>query len=335
MDLPESSPSEVSPSGLEPAREPVEIIIVDESAQKRRSSVPHEHFYELPPRYYLAAMLYLATFLSTFLAGAIMSNELLPSTGGWVGDQGKLLYWGFGYSLGIMGILTFHELGHYLQARRYGVPASLPYFIPLPVIQLFGTMGAVIVQRSGWRNRKILFDIAVTGPLAGLVLTVPILYFGLMSSSYLELPPNYEDLGIVRFGDPLILKLMAAQVLGEQPPNTEIELTPLLYAGWVGLFVTALNLIPLGQLDGGHILYALLGRRAHHVAMGLTLLTVALMIWFSRYTYVIMLILVVLMGVKHPPTGDDQISLGRMRIVVGWLTLAFLILGFTPTPIYF
>ena len=300
----------------------------------RRPPSPYrdEQFYEMPPRYLLAAALYVLTCLSTFLAGALMSGQVLPHDGGWYGDGQLLFDWGFKYSFGLMSILTFHELGHYFQARRYKVPASLPYFIPLPLVQIFGTLGAVIVQRAGWRSRKILFDIAVTGPLAGLVVAIPIVYLGLLNSSYVEFAPGPES---IRFGDPLILKLMAYYLLGPQPAGTEIVLTPLLFAGWVGLFVTALNLIPMGQLDGGHILYALLGKRAHYVAIALTLLAVGLMAYFQYYVYMLMLVLVVMMGVKHPPTGNDREPLGAMRIVVGWLSLAFLILGFTPTPIVF
>ncbi|QDU81009.1 Peptidase family M50 [Polystyrenella longa] len=315
---------------------PVEVTIV-ERPNRPPSHYRVEQFYEMPPRYLRAAILYIATCLSTFIAGAFMSGQIMVEEGTYwpliVRDWSVLQEWGWGYSLSIMGILTFHELGHYLQSRRYGVPASLPYFIPLPVIQPFGTLGAVIVQRTGWRDRKILFDIAVTGPLAGLVLTIPILYFGLLESRYIDFPKDVDMSQVIRFGDPLIMKLMAAQVLGEQPPNTEIMLTPLLFAGWVGLFVTALNLIPLGQLDGGHILYALLGRKAHYVAISLTMLAIALMTWFGQYEYILMLILVIFMGVKHPPTGNDRAELGKMRTVIGWLTLAFLILGFTVDPI--
>lgn len=332
--------NEPSPLSPEPTAgtqsEAVDVVIVDQPV-RRPPPCREEHLYEVHPRYFLAASLYVATLLSTFMAGTFMSGEIMVEEGTYwplyVGNWEALLTWGFKYSLGIMGILTFHELGHYVQARRYKVPASLPYFIPipLPMLQPFGTLGAVIVQRSGWSNRKILFDIAVSGPLAGLVLTIPILYFGLLNSTYMVLPE--DPTSGLRFGDPLLLKLMATVVLGEQPPNTDIALTPFLFAGWVGLFVTALNLIPLGQLDGGHILYALLGRRARQVAMGLTIGAVVLMTLFSSYTYVVMLILVVLMGVKHPPTGDDRVAIGSVRVVIGWLTLAFLILGFTPTPI--
>ncbi|MEZ6045290.1 MAG: site-2 protease family protein [Planctomycetaceae bacterium] len=313
-------------------------VISPNDPRYRPAAIPQPQSYEHPPRYILAAFLYVATCLSTFLAGALHSGQILVEEGKewepFVNDWGLLWEWGLSYSLAVMGILTFHELGHYLQAKRYGVPASLPYFIPFPMLNPFGTMGAVIVQRTGWRDRKILFDIAVTGPLAGLVLTIPILYFGLKSSEYMPIQPELMgEPGFIRYGDPLIVKLMASWILGEQPANSDILLTPLLFAAWVGLFVTALNLIPLGQLDGGHILYALIGRKAHRLALALVLFAVIWMVYNHRYEYTLMLILVAWMGVKHPPTGDDRAHLGPFRVIIGWLTLAFLILGFTPTPL--
>lgn len=253
----------------------------------------------------LALFLFLATCLSTFLAGGPV------------------------YAVAVMLILTAHEMGHYLQSRRYHVPASLPYFIPMPFTPL-GTMGAVIVQGGHVADRKQLFDIAITGPLAGLVLALPISWFGLLQSHIAPLSPNYN--GFV-FGDPLIFRWMAELIHGPIGPNEQIVTPPLAFAGWVGIFVTALNLIPIGQLDGGHILYALIRRRAHWVARGLLLGAVGYMISTGDYSYSLMVILLFLIGPSHPPTRDDTVPLGRFRIILGWLTLAFIVIGFTPRPI--
>ena len=260
----------------------------------------------LRQRYYLAGGLFLATIASTILMG------------------------GFVYSAAVMSILLFHEMGHYLQARRYHVPASLPYFLPMPISPL-GTMGAVIVQAAGFANRKALFDIAISGPLAGLVLALPITYWGLTYSSY-AVPESPDSL---IFGDPLIVQWMAEWILGPQPAGTEIMSHPLMFAGWVGIFITALNLIPIGQLDGGHILYTLLGRKAHWVAIGLVLGAGGLMAWHNNYQYGVMLLLVFLMGIKHPPTANDHMELGWPRIILGWMTLLFIIVGFTPEVVKF
>ena len=152
-----------------------------------------------------------------------------------------------------MTILLCHEMGHFLQAQRYGVYASLPFFIPVPV-QPFGTMGAVIVMEPRVGHRRALFDIGITGPLAGLVPTLVFLVIGLQHSTFAM--PGKES-----YGDPLLVRFLANWILGPTPAGLAIVVDPMAFAGWVGLFITSLNLIPIGQLDGGHVLYALLRRR--------------------------------------------------------------------------
>jgi len=238
----------------------------------------------------------------------------------------------------VMAILSAHELGHYLQARRYGVPASLPFFIPFP-ISPFGTMGAVIVQQSGVADRKSMFDIAITGPLAGLVLALPLAYVGICNSKVetIEVLPGH----VVRiYSDPLLLQWMIRSVHGPLRPGEEVVSNPILFAGWVGVFITALNLLPIGQLDGGHILYCLIGRRAHYVARGLFLAAAATvaynMLFGDRrfYLWILMLVLIWLIGTRHPPTANDSVPIGPVRVVLGWLTLMFVFVGLTPTPMY-
>jgi membrane-associated protease RseP (regulator of RpoE activity) len=219
-------------------------------------------------------------------------------------------------------------MGHYLQAKRYGVPASLPYFIPLPISPL-GTMGAVIVQGAGVANRKMLFDIAIRGPLAGLVVALPIAYIGVLQVTQIAVP----DAGAPIYGDPLLLRWMIELVHGPLGEGEEVVLNPLLFAGWVGIFITALNLIPIGQLDGGHILYTLIGRRAHLVARLLLLGAVAFMIYTRDPAYGLIVLLLFIFGPLHPPTANDRVPLGWPRVLLGWLTLAFILIGFTPHPI--
>ncbi len=233
------------------------------------------------------------------------------------------------YAGALMTILLCHEMGHYLQSLRYHIPASLPYFIPMPITPI-GTMGAVIVQGGRVADRKQLYDVAITGPLAGLIIALPVLYFGVLNSEIVTPPVGANT---IAFGNPLIVEWAIEHLHRPLAAGEDIQLTPLLFAGWVGIFITALNLIPISQLDGGHILYTLIGKRAHKVAIALLLGTVLYMIITGSYTYSLMVILLFFMGPRHPPTRDDTVPLGTFRILLGWLTLAFIIIGFTPTPI--
>jgi membrane-associated protease RseP (regulator of RpoE activity) len=237
------------------------------------------------------------------------------------------LWSGFQYSAAVMSILLVHELGHFLQARRYHVPAIPPMFIPMPIMQ-FGTMGAVIVQSSGHADRKALFDIAISGPLAGLCLALPIAWFGIQQSETIIVDRPGRG-----FGDPPIMQWMIEAVHGPLGPNEHVLVNPLLMAGWVGIFVTALNLAPVGQLDGGHILYCLIGKRAHAVALLFVAFVTAYMVLAEYWIFSLMIVLMLLMGLKHPPTTNDQAPLGRLRIALGWLTLAFLFVGMSPRPL--
>lgn len=232
------------------------------------------------------------------------------------------------YALALMLILTTHELGHFFQALRYRVPASLPYFIPMPISPI-GTMGAVIAMRANIGNRKALFDIGISGPLAGLVPTLVCCVIGLRLSEVIDVTGRPQTL---TFGEPLLFKLLSYLTFGPLKPNEDIAGHPLAIAGWVGMFITALNLVPIGQLDGGHVLYALLRRRAHLVAVGLLLVAMGSVVAFGYWGWSVMIFLLLLMGPRHPPTGDDDMPLGTGRTVLGWLTLMFVVLGFTPQP---
>ena len=289
-----------------------------------------------------ALILFVLTCLSTFLVG-FYGEPVFPHwayiNALWDPRFGSL--WahfvnGVTYSACVIGILGAHEMGHYLQARRYGVPASLPFFIPLP-ISPFGTMGAVIVQQSGVADRKSMFDIAISGPLAGLVIALPVAYFGIrMTSMY---PVTGIAAGGLEYKEPLLLVWMLEAVHGPLRDGHVWTLNPMLFAGWVGFFITGLNLVPIGQLDGGHILYCLIGRKAHYVAQGLfysAACAVAYNFFFgdgSLVSWTVMLGLIWMFGTRHPPTANDRVPLGLVRIVLGWLTLMFIFIGLTPTPI--
>jgi membrane-associated protease RseP (regulator of RpoE activity) len=254
----------------------------------------------------LPIILFVATCISTYLTG------------------------GPAFSLALMSTLLAHELGHYLQARRYGVPASLPYFIPMPLSPI-GTMGAVIVMSPGMGNRRTLFDIAITGPLAGLVPALLFCVLGLQWSEVVVLAEN--EMGLM-LGEPLLFKLLVYLTFGPLAEGQDVILHPVAFAGWVGIFITALNLFPIGQLDGGHVLYALLRRQAHAVAKGLLLAAAAAVVLGGYWGWTLMLLLLMWIGPVHPPTANDYVSLGPGRTVLGWASLLFVPLGFTPLPFY-
>lgn len=256
------------------------------------------------PRWRLPLALYVATCLSTLLVGGPV------------------------FCVAVMAILTAHELGHYAQARRYGIPASLPYFIPMPITP-FGTMGAIIAMRPGRASTRALFDLAITGPLAGLVLALPASVVGLWLSAFAPEPEPGEAL---LFGTPLIFDWLAGLVLGPAPEGQILMIHPLGFAGWVGIFITALNLLPIGQLDGGHILYSLVPRRAHLVSVGLMAAAMASVAIWSLWHWSLMILLLIFFGLRHPPTAYGGPPLDRRRRILGCLTLAFVIIGFTPEP---
>jgi membrane-associated protease RseP (regulator of RpoE activity) len=271
-------------------------------------------------RWRLPLLLFVATCLSTWLAGIDLKD-------GW--RAGLLL--GLRYAVPVMTILICHEMGHFIQAWRYGVYASLPYFIPMPISPI-GTFGAVIAMEPRMGHRRALFDIGITGPLAGLV---PTLIFCVVGLHYSKPEIASHAHAEWSYGAPLLFRFLAEHIVQQVPEADVLLLDPMAFAGWVGLLVTSLNLIPIGQLDGGHILYALLRRKANRVASLLLLAALMLVVlnWRTLGGWTLMLFLLLMMGPMHPPTADDNEPLGAVRIVLGWLTLAFIFVGFTPTPI--
>jgi membrane-associated protease RseP (regulator of RpoE activity) len=283
-----------------------------------------------PSRVWINVVLFAATVLATLLTGAI--NEvgqtlpgrmILPA----LLQQPILLLTGVPFSLTLMSILLCHEMGHYIVGRRYNAPVSLPYFIPMPFFGLFGTMGAVIVQRAPFEDRRSLFDIGVAGPLAGLVVTLPLLVYGLATSKVGPIPP-----GSLMEGNSILYLAIKYLIFGKVLPGNglDVSLNAVAWAAWGGLLITSLNLLPVGQLDGGHILYALLGKRAWPVAIGVVFLLLAMgFLWSGWFLWAI---LILVFGVRHPAPLNDLSPMGFKRALVGVGVLILFVLTFAPIP---
>jgi membrane-associated protease RseP (regulator of RpoE activity) len=282
-----------------------------------------------PARPAVNLVLFLLTCLSTLTAGALFFGSPALAARADTAVLGWLLS-GMPFAFTLLAILGTHEFGHYFTARRHGASVSLPYFIPAPPPMLFGTLGAVIRMRSPARDRNALFDIAAAGPIAGLMVAVPAVLVGLEWSTVAQVPPGEY----LRFGDPLLMQFLVYLTFGPLPNGADVFIHPVAVAGWVGLFVTALNLFPVGQLDGGRIAYALFGRR--HALVGR--LTFAALLVLGALTrsmnwFVWAALLLFLIGFHHSPPLDDVTPLSRARRLVGAACLVLLVLLVPPVPI--
>src|SRR6266540_4006929 len=279
---------------------------------------------EVPSRPRTNVILFVLTVISTVVAGSGAFFAFNPFT-----DPRRLVD-GFPFAFTLLAILGTHEFGHYFTARAYGASVSLPYFIPAPPPFLFGTLGAIIRMRSPARDRNSLFDIAAAGPLAGLVVALPALWIGLGWSKVAALPEG----GNVVFGDSLLMRFMTWLAFGHLPPGHDVFVHPVALAAWVGLFVTALNLIPVGQLDGGRIAYALFGARHRQVSIATFVGLLALgTITGSANWFVWAFLLFFVMGFQHQPPLDDVSPLSPGRYAVGSFCLILLILLVPPVPV--
>lgn len=231
------------------------------------------------------------------------------------------------YALVLIVILLGHEMGHYLTCRRYGLSATLPFFIPAPT--LIGTMGAFIKIRSPVTGKKQLFDIGAAGPLMSFILSVPALAVGIALSKVVPALPRENS---ILFGEPLLLKALGGALIHNAGPGQDIILHPVAFAGWVGLLVTAMNLFPVGQLDGGHVAYAILGSKSRLAAKAFLGVFVVLGIFYWA-GWLIWALVILLMGLKHPPTWDESAPIGMKRGIVGVLMAVIFILSFIPDPI--
>lgn len=296
-----------------------------------------EEFHARPRhRYWLHALLLVATLLSTTVVGAGLARSFAAGRpfdfqGDLAGyarmwQQPSYLLPGLPFSLTLLTILLAHEFGHFLTARYYLVDVTLPYFIPAPT--LIGTLGAFIRIRSPILSKRVLFDIGIAGPLAGFVALVSPLVAGVALS---KVVPGIGQSGDLVFGTPLLLRLMEwARFPGV--PLQDIYLHPVARAAWVGLLATALNLLPIGQLDGGHILYAFLGERTRYLSR-LFIFVLVLMGTFITYSWLVWAALLFFFGMRHPAIYDPN-PLGRSRTRLAIVALAVFILSFTAAPVH-
>ena len=276
-----------------------------------------------PSRPWLHILLFVLTLFTTTAAGALQSG-VDPLADPWAITSG------LPFSPTLMTILLVHEMGHYLMSRYHGVSATLPYFIPAPPpLFIIGTFGAFIKMGSRPANRRSLFDIGVAGPLAGLVLAVPAVVLGLRLSTVTTADRSAEG---ITLGSSLLLSFLSQITLGILPDEANIVMHPVGFAGWIGLFVTAMNLLPIGQLDGGHAVYALFGRR--HIWISRLAVVSILALGFMRWWdgWLIWGLLLLILGVHHPPPLDPDTPLDLKRKFVGWLMLLILAVTFIPTP---
>ncbi len=288
-------------------------------------------------------LLFLVTLATTFLAGFLPSGSIIS---------------GIEFSASLLFILGAHEMGHYFYGKKYGVDLTLPYFIPAPPFPI-GTFGAFIKIKSPISTKKALFDIGIAGPLVGIIAAIPVIVIGIKLSKVVGIT-GHQLQGSMNLGSPLIFSFLSNSFFSGKVSNgQDILLHPVAFAGWIGLFVTALNLIPAGQLDGGHIMYALFPRKWHHrasVSMIFVLLILGIgtrpmihilqLFWsgasIGSYKDIIFdgwigwflwAMLLSIMGTRHPPTMDDGIPLDGKRKVLGVVALIVFVGCFTPMPI--
>ena len=300
------------------------------------------------PRWWLAAFLFVATFLLCTAMGVFWSyamrtdvvTGLFPAgpvldwtTFQKIWSDPRLLLFGLSFSVPALAILTCHELGHYLACRKYRVPATLPYFLPLPAV--FGTLGAFIKIKAPIRHKRQLFDIGIAGPLAGFAVLLPLLLIGVAKSSPTPVP------ALATAGEPYTILLVPGQCLalrlaawlfhGTLPEGWMLNLHPFAIAAWFGMLVTSLNLLPLGQLDGGHILYATAGKSQHRLAIPLWIVLAALSFFWPGWA--LWAVITLVLGLRHPPVVDEDEPLDARRKGLAVAALAVFVLCFVPRPL--
>jgi len=271
---------------------------------------------------YVNIILFLMTIFTTLIAGAMMEGADIMS-------DFSSLKMGIPFSFTLISILGFHELGHFAVSRLHGVRATLPYFIPAPPPFIIGTFGAFIKVKSPIYNKKTLLDIGAAGPIAGFLIAVPSIIWGLQISEVKEVMPGYG----IKLGNSLLLYVAERFIYGNIPPGYDIHLGSVAFAGFIGLLVTAFNLMPIGQLDGGHIAYALFGSKQKIIAKIFFLCLLALIFfWFG---WLVWAFLVYAIGFRHPPTANDFIDIDKKRKIIGYICIGIFILCFTPIPFSF
>jgi membrane-associated protease RseP (regulator of RpoE activity) len=250
----------------------------------------------------------------------------------------NLIFLGFPFAVPLLAILSAHELGHFFACRHYGMRCTPPFFIPAP-IPLTGTLGAFIKIKSSFRHKRALFDIGIAGPLAGFVFSVPVLYIGISLSKII--PRGFFGYAGVRLGEPVLFRLLGMLILEYRPDRQDLIAHPTAMAGWVGLLATSLNLLPIWQLDGGHIAYSIFGRSLQK-KLSMTMVTGLILLSFWGWptpSYLLFGILLLIIGLRlrfyHPATLMDEEKIGSARLWLAGVALMILILCFTPVPISF
>lgn len=289
-------------------------------------ALPHV-FEPKPTRWIVNLVLLVLTLLTTTAMGAVMEQgERLLENPRLLFEQPLLFLTGIPASLTLMSILGIHELAHYFVARKHNLDRSLPYFIPVPFA--FGTLGAIIFAREPWENRKTLFDVGIAGPLAGFAVALPLFFIGLMLSPASPPIPDSTPLG-----SPLLLRWIEDLVylLRGIPQDHEIYVNAMTFAAWFGLVITGVNLLPAGQLDGGHIAHALLGRWASVLGIFvlLTLFALGAVMWKGWFLWAAFILF---SGWQHPAPLNALAPLGKKRAVIGVLVWLLTFLLFTPVP---
>jgi membrane-associated protease RseP (regulator of RpoE activity) len=266
------------------------------------------------------------TGISHYLA---FQSDFLPERS--IGLTAALVLRGLWYSGTILAILGCHELGHYFACRYYDVDASRPFFLPFP-FAITGTMGAFIRIREPIPAKHMLFDIGIAGPIAGFLVAVPALILGVSMSHVAKLPPNFVGFEL---GEPLLFKAISWIFWGTVPDGYSVNMHPMAFAAWFGLLATALNLFPVGQLDGGHISYAVLGRRSTYVTYAMLLVAVVLASLYASWIVWtgLMIVMLFVFGPKHPRVFDEDVPLDRTRLFLALFALFMFIVCFTPAPI--
>ena len=303
--------------------------------------------------------LFIATVISTMVMGA----ENVGTSFFEILKDPSLILLGWQYSFALLLILTCHEFGHYFAAKYHRIDVTLPYYIPLPLFGLglhFGTMGAVIRLKSPIPSRRALLDVAVAGPIAGFIVSLFFLAYGFnqlpapegiqqyvdkIHAPILENTPQVEGedaapMVYIELGKSLLFYYFTDFFSNGRLPMSEAYHFPFIFAGWIGLLITAINLLPIGQLDGGHVSYALFGSKAKYIsylAFSSIGIYSAFLIW--KYgglgaMWVLLMGLLLFIGLRHPPTMDDADQLGPIRIFLGWLCIAIFIVCFIPMPFF-
>ena len=268
---------------------------------------------------FLHLVLFLLTLLTTLGVGALHAGVDILS-------EPYKIYKGIPFAFSLMIILLSHEFSHYFASKNHGVRATLPYFIPAPTI--IGTFGAFIKMKSPIITRKALIDIGASGPIAGFIFSVIATVIGLNMSHIVSVTGSAGGLNL---GDSLLFSFLSRSILGNVPAGHDVLLHPVAFAGWIGFFVTSMNLIPVGQLDGGHIVYALLGEKQTRLSFSLVLLMTLLgfFLWAGWFVWAVLLLI---LGLRHPPVIYWEVPLDRKRKVIGWIALLIFILTFIPVP---